>query len=100
MAEVADEGASVGIRVPAAAAVLGVMGVLELRHGDRWILDPEVGHSRARLELGVAPEVGDQRIVGVEYEPTASSALAHQRGPMVCQRFELSVAVELVAEEV
>ena len=64
----ADEGALVGVGVAAAAAVLGVEGVLQLRQRLRGVLDPEVDDALARALLGVAAEVGDQRVVGVEDE--------------------------------
>ena len=68
MAEVPDEGALVGVRGAAAAAVLGVVGVLELGEGLARVLDPEVGDARAPAQLAVAPEVGDQRVVGAQRE--------------------------------
>ena len=100
VAEVADEGALVRVRGAAATAVLGVVGVLELGQGLAGVVDPEVGHPGPAGELAIAPEVGDQRVVGVEHEAGAPGALGHQRRPIVGQRLELAVAVELVAEEV
>ena len=52
----------------AAAAVLGVEGVLQLRQRLRVVLDAEVDDPLARALVGVAAEVGDQRVVGVEDE--------------------------------
>ena len=96
----ADEGALVGVGMPAAAAVLGVEGVLQLRQRLRGVLDPEVDDARARALIGVAAEVGDQRIVGVEDEGAAAGSRRHRLRPLVGQRLHLAVAVELVAEEV
>ena len=64
-----DEGPLVGVWRAAAAAVLGVEGVLELRQCLARIVDPEVGHAGAPGQIAVAAEVGDQRIVGVQREP-------------------------------
>ena len=66
--EVADEGPLVVVGVAAAAAVLGVERVLELGQRLRGVLDPEVDDPLAAALLGVAAEVGDQRVVGVEDE--------------------------------
>jgi hypothetical protein len=96
----ADEGALVGVGVPAAPAVLGVEGVLQLGQRLGGILDPEVDDALAPLALGIATEVGDQRIVGVEREPGLPGAARHRLRPLVGQRLHLAVAVELVAEEV
>ena len=71
VAEVADEGALVRVGSAAAAAVLGVVRVLELGQRLARVLDPEVGDARAATEVAVAPEVGDQRVVGVEGELAA-----------------------------
>ena len=100
VAEVADEGALVGVRVPAAPAVLGVVGVLELGQGLRRVLDPEEGDALAPAQLRVAAEVGDQRIVGVEDEAAAAGEALDHRAPFGRQVLELAVAVELVAEQV
>ena len=81
MAEVPDEGALVCVWIAAAAAVLGVVGVLELGQGLARVLDAEVGDARAAALLAVAPEVGDQGVVGVEDEPRSprrrSTSAAH-----------------------
>src|SRR4051812_7307688 len=96
----ADEGALVGVGVAAAAAVLGVEGVLQLRQGLARVLDAEVDDAVAGASLGVATEVGDQRVVGVEREAGGAGAALDHAGPLVGQRLHLAVAVELVAEEV
>ena len=80
----ADEGALVGVGVPAAAAVLGVEGVLELRQRLRGVVDAEVDDALARALLGVAAEVGDQRVVGVEDE--ARCARRARRPPSPTRR--------------
>ena len=48
----------------------------------------------------VAPEVGHQRVVGVQHERRAPGARGDQRAPVVGELLQLAVAVELVAEEV
>ncbi len=96
----ADEGALVGVRVPAAAAVLGVEGVLQLGQGLRGVLEAEVDDALPPPALGVAAEVGDERVVGVEHEAAAAGPLGDRLPPLVGQRLGLPVAVELVAEEV
>ena len=53
-----------------------------------------------RRELGVAAEVGDQRVVGVEDEAGGARVLRDGRRPLVGDALQLPVAVELVAEEV
>ena len=68
VAEVPDECALVCVRGAAAAAVLGVVGVLELGQRLAGVLDPEVGHARTAVEPAVATQVGDQRVVGVQDE--------------------------------
>ncbi len=96
----ADESALVNVWVTAAPAVLGVEGVLELGQGVRGVLDPEIGDSVAPLPGLVAAEVGDRRIVGVEHEARAPGPCRHGLGPVLRQRLDLAVAIELVAEEV
>ena len=59
------------------------------------VLQPEVDHSRA-----ASPEVGDQRIVGVQHEPRAGRRAGNELGPAVGDQLELAVAVELITEEV
>ena len=84
----------------AAAAVLGIEGVLQLRQCLGGVLDPEVEDALAGSLLGVAAEVGDQRVVGVEGEVGAAAQRRHGFGPVVGQDLHLAVAIELVAEEV
>jgi hypothetical protein len=99
--EVADEGDLVGVGVPAAPAVLGVEGVLQLRQRLGMVVDPEVEDALARaLGLGVAAEVGDQRIVGVQRQVGPGGRRRHRLGPLLGQRLHLPVAVELVAKKV
>ena len=95
-----DEGALVDVGMAAAAAVLGVEGVLQLGQGLRGVLDAEVDDPLARLAGLVAAEVGDRRIVGVEDEARAPGPRRDRLGPILGQRLHLAVAVELVAEEV
>ena len=59
------------------------------------VLDAEVGHP-----LALAPEVGHQRVVGVQHEGGAAVERATSSGPAVGEQLELAVAVELVAEQV
>ncbi len=96
----ADEGAVVLVGGAAAAAVLGVVGVLELGQRLRGVLDAEEGDARPSLQIAVAAEVGDERVVGVEHEAGAARARGDDLGPVVGEALELAVAVELVAEEV
>ena len=96
----ADEGPLVGVGAAAATAMLGVGGVLELGQGLARVLDAEIDDAVAARAVGVAAEVGDQRVVGVEDEAGAAGALGHQRRPIVGEGLDLPVAVELVAEEV
>ena len=84
----------------AAAAVLGVEGVLQRRQRLRVVVDAEVGDALARALGLVAAEVGDQRVVGVEREGGGAGAGGDRLRPLVGQRLHLAVAVELVAEEV
>ena len=95
-----DERSLVDVWRAAAAAVLGVEGVLELRQGLARIVDPEVGHAWAAGQVAVAAEVGDQRVVGVQHEPGLAGQAGDQLRPLVGQMLELAVAVELVAEQV
>jgi hypothetical protein len=78
----------------AAAAVLGVGGVLELGERERVVVHAEV------QRRCVAAEVGDQRIVGVEHERRAAGDPADDLRPAVGDDLQLAVAVELVAEQV
>jgi hypothetical protein len=55
MAEVADEGALVGVGGPASPAVLGIVGVLELGERLGCVLDAEVGDALAPSQVAVAP---------------------------------------------
>ncbi len=98
--EVPDEGALVDVGRAAAAAVLGIVGVLELGQSLGRVLDPEVGDAGASSQLAVAAEIGDEGIVGVEHELQAAGTLRDHLGPFVGEMLELSVAVELVAKEV
>ena len=100
VAEVTDEGALVGVGMAAAAAVLGVEGVLQLGQRLRGVVDPEVDDALAPPALAVASEIGDQGVVGVEDEATAAGPLADRLRPAIGQGLGLAVAVELVAEEV
>ena len=100
VAEMADEGPLIGVGGAAAAAVLGVVGVLELGKRLARVLDPEVGDAGAPAKLAVAAEVGDQRVVGVEGELAGSLQRGDQLRPLVGEALQLAVAVELVAEEV
>ena len=93
-AEVREVDRVVRVGVPAAPAVLRVGGVLELRVGERVVLDAEV--ARAALP----PEVGDERVVGVEHERRLARVRGDDVGPALGDDLELAVAVELVAEEV
>ncbi len=86
--------------MPAAATVLGVEGVLELGQCLRGVLDAEVDDAVAGLSGGVAPEVGDRRVVGIEDEAGAARPRLDGLGPARGQRLHLPVAIELVAEEV
>ena len=68
--------------MPAAAAVLGVGGVLELGEGERVVVDAEVAAPR-----WLAAEVGDQRVVGVQHEraarPARATTTSAQRSAMI-----------------
>ena len=85
----------VRVGVAAAAAVLGVGRVLELGQRDGVVLHAEVGDP-----LPVATEVGYERVVGAQHEVREPVALGCEIRPAIGDRLELSVAVELVAEEV
>ena len=91
-AEVGEIDGLVDVRVAAAAAVLGVRSVLELGQREAVVLDAEV------QRVAVAPEVGHERVVGVEDE--LGAVARDELGPAVGDRVELAVAVELVAEQV
>ena len=93
-AEVAEVDGLVDVGVPAAAAVLGVRGVLELGQRERVVLDAEVGRRRPRARPRSATS-GSSAL-----STSAPAAARDHRGPAVGDRLELAVAVELVAEEV
>ena len=76
-AEVGEVDGLVDVGVPAAAAVLGVRGVLELGQRERVVLDAEV---RAAPRVAAA-EVGDQRVVGVEHERRCARRGARRARP-------------------
>ena len=94
VAQVPQEHVVVAVRRAAAAAVLGVRGVLQTGQRHRRILDAEVHDVGA-----IAPEVGDQRVVGVE-DQRGAGRLGHDARPAVGDDVQLAVAVELVAEQV
>ncbi len=94
-AHVAKVDRLVDVRVAAVAAVLRVGGVLHAGQRLGVVLHAEVGHLRA-----VAPEVGDQRVVGVEHEARPPVQPLDQLRPAVGEQLELAIAVELVAEQV
>jgi hypothetical protein len=75
--------------------VLRVGSVLHAGQRLRVVLDPEVRHS-----LAAAPEVGHERVVGVQHEAGPAVEAGDELGPAVGQQLELPVAVELVAEQV
>ncbi len=75
--------------------MLGVKGVLQLGQGLRVVLDAEVDNA-----LAVAPEVSDQRVIGVEGEPGPPGARLDRPRPFVGERLHLAVAIELIAEEI
>ena len=94
-AEVPQVDRVVFVGVAAAAAVLGVRGVLHLGGGHRRVLDAEVAHAGV-----LASEVGDQGVVRVGGQLRARRQGGHRRGPAVGDRLQLAVAVELIAEQV
>ena len=81
-------------------AVFGVEGMLELGQRLRGVLDPEVDDALAAALVGVATEVGDQRVIGVEDEPAPTDPLGDRLRPPVGEYLDLAVAIELVTEEV
>ena len=95
MPQVTHEDRLVHVRMPAAAAVLRVGGVLELRERERVVLYAEI-----RDSLAFSSQVGDERVVRAQHELRPSSALCRELRPAVGQRLELAVAVELIAKEV
>ena len=97
-AEVAHVDGVVGQQRAAAAAVLGVRRVGHAAQRDAVVLHAEVRHG-ARAVGADAPEVGDERVVGVEHE-LRGRRRGDGRRPAVGDRLQLAVAVELVAEEV
>ena len=82
MAEVADEGALVGVGMAAAAAVLGVEGVLQLGQGLRGIVDAEVDDALAGLAVLAAAEIGNRRVIGVEREAGATAVRGDGLAPL------------------
>ena len=90
-AEVPEVDGVEGVGRAASPAVLGVGGVRHPRQRHRVVLDAEV--ERAGM---LAPEVGDERIVGVEHQPLGTKAVL----PALDDRLQLAVAVELIAKEV
>ena len=93
-AEVGEVDRVVGVGMAAAAAVLGVGRVLQLRVGERVVLHAEV--ARAALPA----EVGHERVVRVEHERGGARVRGHDLRPALGDDLELAVAVELVAEQV
>ena len=94
-AEVAEVDRVVDVGGAAAAAVLGVRGVLHLgdRHGR--VLDAEVGdrrRSRPRSAISGSSAFSTSRVGG--------GSGGDDRRPAVGDRLELAVAVELIAEQV
>jgi hypothetical protein len=89
----AHEDRVVDVRAPAAAAVLGIGGVLHLRHRHAGIVDAEV------QRLATAAEVGDHRVVGIE-DKLLDRCGIQRLPPTLGDRLQLAVAVELVTEEV
>ena len=75
VAEVGEVDGAVGVGVAAAAAVLGVAGVLELGQREAVVVDAEVHRLRR-----VAAEVGDQRVVGVEHEAVRAGGRSRPSG--------------------
>src|SRR4029079_7389440 len=100
VAQMAEVRGVVAVQVPAAAAVLGVERVLERRKRVGAVLQTEVGDPWPLGPAAVAPEVRDQRIVRVQDEGGPAGVFLDEAGPVVGQRLELAVTVELVAEEV
>ena len=96
VAEVAHEDRVVDVRGAAAAAVLGVGGVLHLRH--RHALRPR-RRSTAADPVALARSARPTRVVGVEHE-LLDRRRRQRLGPALGDRLELAVAVELVAEQV
>jgi hypothetical protein len=94
MAEVGEIGGLVHVGVAAAAAVLGIRGVLQLGERERVVLDAVVER------LAAAAEVAHQRVVGVEHEARGGGQALDDLCPAVGDDLELAVAVELVAEQV
>ena len=102
------------VRAAVAAEVAEVDGVVVVRRGRscgsassrRRAGAPAAPGSRPRRRSrrparGSRPEVGHQRVVGVQHEARARRrARRRELGPAVGQQLELAVAVELVAEEV
>ena len=97
----ADEGALVGVGVAAAAAVLGVEGVLELGQRLGGVLDAEVDDALARGRPRASrPRSAISGSSALRTKRVRPAALGDRRRPLVGQRLDLAVAVELVAEEV
>ena len=64
------------------------------------VLDPEVGDAGPPGEVRSRPEVGDQRVVGVQARTRSGRRAGDQLGPVVGEVLQLAVAVELVAKQV
>ena len=86
--------------MPAAAAVLGVVGVLELGQRLARVLDAEVGDPGAALEPPSRPRSATSGSSALRQKPVPPARSATRLGPFVGEQLELAVAVELVAEEI
>ena len=100
VAEVADEGALVGVGVAAAAAVLGVEGVLQLGQGLGGVLDAEVDDTLRGAPAASRPRSAIAGSSALSTKRVRPRARVDGLRPVFGQRLDLAVAVELVAEEV
>ena len=95
VAEVTDVRGRELVRRAAANAVLRVGGVLQLRAGMSWIVEPEA--NRTWPSVG---EVRDDGVVRVDDERRLRRHRRDRGTPALGDDLELAVAIELVAEEV
>src|SRR5205085_7411740 len=96
MAEMAEVDGVVDVRGAAPPAVLGIRRVLQLWPGKGGVFDPEV----ADASVEAPAQVGDQRVVRVKEERRRGRKRSGDRGPLLSDRLELPVAVELIAEQI
>ncbi len=95
VAEMSDIRRRVGVRMPAANAILRVGSMLQGFACVPGIIDSECQHA-----LALSADLGEERVVGVHNERRPFGQIVDGASPALGDELELSVAVELVTKEV